>query len=136
MPLVFRAMKKDDDGLPTIEASATGLGVRIGTDVNMQDGQLLANGKGLSVAPDWRLLPIFRIPKRLCDQVSGARGSNQTYCFRFGSGPFERAPFAESLELVPDSPAHGCVAPARSVSLEQFESDLSATRAGWQIDER
>ena len=136
MPLVFRAMKKDDDELPTVEASATGLGVRVGTDVDVQDGHVLTNGKGMSVSPNWRLLPIFRIPKRLCGQFPGARGSNQTCCFRFGSGPFERGALADGLELVPDSPAHGCVAPAQPVSLEQYESDLSATRAGWQIDER
>jgi hypothetical protein len=52
MPLVFRAMKKDEAGLPTVEPSARGLGVRTGIDVDLDSqGNALANGKGVSVSP-------------------------------------------------------------------------------------
>ena len=136
MPLVFRAMKRDEDGLPTIERSASGLGIRPGTDVDVDaGGNAVVNGKGMSVSPAWRVMSIFRIPKRLKDKVQGARGSNNTYCFRFGMGPFQAGEFAAGLELMPDSPTHGCVIPAQLVPLSQYEIDLAATRADWQFDE-
>jgi hypothetical protein len=35
MPRVFRAMRKDEDGLPHVEQSASGLGVRAGVDIDL-----------------------------------------------------------------------------------------------------
>jgi hypothetical protein len=136
MPLVFRAMKRDEDGLPTVEPTANGLGVRPGTDVDVDaQGNVAVNGKGMSVASSWRSLPISRIPKRLRDKVPGARGSNNTFCFKTGSGPFQAGPFAPGLDLVPDSTTHGCVTPTQPVPLAQYQGDLAATRADWQFEE-
>jgi hypothetical protein len=87
------------------------------------------------VGPAWRDLPIFRIPKRLRDKAPGARGSDDTFCFRAGNGPFASGSFAAGLELVVDGPTHACIAPAQSVPLDRYESDLAATRTGWQVDE-
>jgi hypothetical protein len=129
-------MKQDEDGLPTVEHSANGLGVRPGTDVDVDaQGNVVVNGKGMSVSPSWRVLPIFRIPKRLRDRVPGALGSNNTFCFRTGTGPFQSGPFAPGLDLVTDSATHGCVTPAQDVPLAQYQGDLAATRADWQFDE-
>ena len=75
-------------------------------------------------------MSLLRIPKRLKDKVPGARGSNNTFCFRFGTGPFQAGEFAAGLDLVPDSPTHGCVTPAQLVPLAQYEADLAATRTG------
>ena len=133
MPLVFRVMKKSDDGFPTL--SPTSLGARPGIDVDLDQGNVLANGKGMSVAPNWRDINILRLPKRLRPIMPGASGSNNTYCFRFGNGPFVRSDFANGLILVPDSPTHGNVAPVKSVPLATYETDLAATRKGWQVDE-
>jgi hypothetical protein len=136
MPLVFRAMKKDGDGLPTVEQSASGLGIRPGIDIDEDaQGNVIVNGKGMSVSPGWRALPLHRIPKRLRGQVRGARGSDSTYCFKAGEGPFQQEPFAEGLTREPDSATHGCIAPAQPVPLRQYESDLAATRAAWLVDE-
>lgn len=135
MPLVYRAMKKDQEGLPKVEQSASGLGIRPGIDVDIVEGHVEANGKGMSVSPSWQSISIFRIPKRLRDKVPGARGSNNTFCFRYGSGPFQASPIANGLDLVPDSPTHGCMAPTQPVPLTTYESDLAATRDGWQVDE-
>ena len=103
MPLVFRAMRRDHDGLPTVEQSASGLGVRPGIDVDIVGGNVELNGKGMSVSPAWRSINLLRVPKRLRDQVPGARGSNQTHCFRFGTDPFQPGAFAAGLDLVLDS---------------------------------
>ncbi len=136
MPVVFRAMKRSEDGFPTVEQTGSGLGVRPGFDIDLDfQGNVEVNGKGMSVAPTMRSMPIFRIPKRLRDKVPGARGSADTFCFRTGTGPFHEGEFAAGLNLVPDSQTHGCVTPAQSVPLGQYESDLAATRGDWQVDE-
>ncbi len=63
MPRVFRTMCKDTDGLPRVEQSAKGLGVRPNLDIDLDPTcDVLANGKGTSVSPNWRNLLLFRIP--------------------------------------------------------------------------
>ncbi len=89
----------------------------------------------MSVSPNWRDLPLFRIPERLRSLKPGARGSNQTSCFRGGSGPFQQGTFAEGLTLEPDSATHGTIAPVRVMPLDDYQSALEATRPGWQVDE-
>ncbi len=134
MPRVFRVMRKDPDSLPTL--SQTNLGVRPGGDVDLDaQGNVAVNGKGMSVAPNWRDININRIPKRLRPIVPGAGGSNNTFCFRMGNGPFAQGAFANGLTLEPDSATHGNVAPAQVVPFTTYEADLAATRPDWQEDE-
>jgi hypothetical protein len=129
-------MRKDDDGFPTLQQSASALGVRPGVDVDLDaQGSVLVNRNGMSVNPAWRVMSIFRIPKRLRNIVPGARGSNHTFCFRTGTGPFQQGAFAAGLTLEPDSATHGNVAPAQVVPLAQYETDLAATRPDWLVDE-
>jgi hypothetical protein len=134
MPRVFRVMRKEPDGLPTV--SPTSLGVRPGADVDLDaQNNVLVNGKGMSVAPNWCDINRNRIPKRLRRTVPGARGSNNTFCFRMGNGPFQQGHFANGLTLEPDKATHGNVAPAAVVPLASYEADLAATRPDWQEDE-
>jgi hypothetical protein len=129
-------MRKDDDGFPTLQQSASALGVRPGVDVDLDaQGSVLVNRNGMSVNPAWRVMSIFRILKRLRNIVPGARGSNHTFCFRTGTGPFQQGAFAAGLTLEPDSATHGNVAPAQVVPLAQYETDLAATRPDWLVDE-
>ena len=63
---MFRVMREDKDGLPNVAPSATGLGVRTGVDIDLDPhGNVVVNGKGMSVNPGWRNAPLFRIPERL-----------------------------------------------------------------------
>lgn len=134
MPRVFRVMRRDVDNLPTI--SPTSLGVRAGTDVDLDSqGKVLVNGKGMSVAPNWRDINVTRVPKRLRPLLPGAAGSNAWSCFCAGTGPFEPGAFSRGLSLEPDSATHGVLAPAEVVPLATYEADLAATRASWQVDE-
>ena len=134
MPRVFRVMRKDADDLPTV--SPTSLGVRPGKDVDLDaQNNVLVNGKGMSVAPNWREINIHRIPKRLRTLLPGAAGSNSWSCFRIGVGPFQRGDFANGLTLELDSTTHGVVAPAQIVPLATYEGDIAATRPQWQVDE-
>ncbi len=134
MPRVFRVMRMELDGLPMV--SQTSLGVRPGVDVDLDaQSNVLANGKGMSVAPNWRDINVNRIPKRLRPIAPGAGGSNSTFCFRTGDGAFVQGAFANGLTLEPDSATHGNVAPAQVVPLTTYEADLAATRPDWQEDE-
>jgi hypothetical protein len=134
MPLVFRVMRQEPDGLPTVKQ--TSLGVRAGVDVDLDaQNNVLANGKGMSVAPNWRNINRNRIPKRLRPIVPGAGGSNNTFCFRMGNGSFVRGAFANALTLEPDSATHGNIAPAQAVPVATYEADIAATRPDWQEDE-
>ncbi len=136
VPQVFRAMRKDDDGFPTLQQSASALGVRPGVDLEFNpQGNVLVNGKGMSVNPAWRVISILRIPRRLRNIMPGARGPNNTFCFRTGTGSFQQGDFAAGLTLEPDSAMHGNIAPAQVVPLDQYETDLAATRLDWQVDE-
>lgn len=136
MPQVFRIMREDPDGLPNVAPTANGLGVRAGVDIEVdRQGNVLLNGKGMSVNPEWRSAPLFRIPERLRHQKQGARGPNTNACFRCGSGAFSRGSFAERLTLEPDTPAHGVIAPTATVPLSEYEAALAATRSGWEKDE-
>ena len=46
MPVVFRVMKKDQDDLPKVEQSASGLGVRPGIDIDLDaQGNAIVNGQ-------------------------------------------------------------------------------------------
>jgi hypothetical protein len=79
MPFIYRSMLIDGDK-PKVGCSATALGVRVAPakDADLPvgpDGLVLPNTGGMSVAPAWRSLPIFRISKRLRDKIEGASGS-------------------------------------------------------------
>jgi hypothetical protein len=127
-------MKKGSDGWPMV--SQTSLGVRPGIDIDLDpQSNVLVNGKGMSVAPNWKDINVNRIPKRLRPIVAGARGSNNTFCFRMGTGAFVQGAFASGLTLEPDTGTHGNVAPAQVVPLATYEADIAATRPEWQEDE-
>ena len=142
---MFRAMKADPtDNQPAIGESATSLGVRSDgnhSDVQIDsDGNVVQNQKGMSVAPDWRSLPNHRVPKRLREKYgkSGPRGptaADNIRCYRLGKGAFERSKVGDDLEMIPDNPSHGVIAPIRQMSILLYRSLLNQTREYWVIDE-
>ena len=140
MPKICRSMRKGDDEKPLIEATGKGLGVR-GQPVNGvvdvdldQDGKVILNFKGMSVAPSWRDLPYFLISKRLKNQFPAARRPIDVFCFTMGEGPFAEGPVADRLDLKIDTPKHGVVVPRLSVPLDQYQADLANTRNNRTID--
>jgi hypothetical protein len=100
-----------------------------------EHGNVAPQTGGMSVAPSWRQLPPWRIPKRLSALCRGASGKNEDACYKLGAGPFERGAVSESLVLRPDAPDHGLVEPAAVMTLADLRVALAATRGGWQIDE-
>jgi hypothetical protein len=135
-------MRRDPNGnLPVVgTTSSSELGARPGPDVTIdQVGNVVLDGKGMSVAPAWRDLPYTRIPRRLNGLFPGAAGSNANSCFVLGAGPFQASAVTADLELIPDAGPppvrHGVVAPARVMTEGQYNGALAATRPDWVIDE-
>jgi hypothetical protein len=87
----------------------------------------------MSVAPEWRLLPLHRIPPRL--NVPGAKGKNSDACWRMGEGPFQPSFIVEGLELNVDEPTHGTVGPCQAMHQDAYIALLIGTRDLWVIDE-
>ena len=141
MPRIYRSMRKAEDDKPIVDATGKRLGVR-GTPVNGKqdvdlddDGKVVLNDKGMSVAPSWRDLPYFLIPRRLKAISLGAKDSSELYCFAMGDRLFQDDPVAVGLELRCDSSTHGNVVPQLLVPLAEFQNDLANTRDQWIVDE-
>lgn len=146
MPRVYRSMLADGNR-PKTGNSAKTLGVRVG-DNDTDDiatnarGVVVPNAGGMSVAPNWRELPAFRIPERLNEVLRReglppkARGSNHTFCWRLGDGPFFDGIIAENLALRVDSPVHGLVEPAVTMAVDLYVASLASTVELWIVDEQ
>lgn len=142
MPRIYRTMKRADDGLPLVEATARGLGVRVPpdtrSDVDVDSaGNVILNGRGMSVAEHWRHIFPGMIPARLDDGHNGARGSDELHCWRMGEGPFVAGPLADKLQLILKEHARksGLVVPSESLPAQAFQDALAATRGEWIEDE-
>jgi hypothetical protein len=141
MPKVFRSMKTDVSEKPVIEPTNKGLGVRyaplsVRPDVDLdQDDKVILNGKGMSVAPNWRDLPPHLVSIRLRDKYPDAIGSPQLRCYTMGQGLFQDGPISDELKLMLTNSKHGVVGPRTLVLLDQFQADLVATRDLWSIEE-
>ena len=134
-------MKRADDGLPLFGQRSRELGVRVPPDPNADidvdsNGEIVMNGKGMSVADHWQSLPPHLIPKRLRDRARGAIGSNATSCYRLGEGPFSASPINDRLILAVDSDRHGLICPSEAMTMESFQSALAGTRLQWEVDEQ
>jgi len=109
MPLIYRAMLRDGEK-PQIGSEGKMLGVRTPphrhADVKPDEESMVEPGRGMSVAPHWRDLPYFLIPRRLQHLVPKAKGINNAYCWRMGDGSFEDAVMTEELALRVDSKTH------------------------------
>ena len=142
MPLIFRSMQMEGNR-PRIGSTATSLGVRVPPDkkpdIVPDAAESVEPGRGgMSVVPAWRLLPFFRIPRRLKPIMPAATGSNSFSCWRMGEGLFAAGEVFESFALRPDpdNPVkHGFVEPAARMSLVDYRAALAATKCEWVIDE-
>jgi hypothetical protein len=89
----------------------------------------------MSVAPAWRELPFWRIPRRLRHTFPQAAGKDDYACWRMGEGAFADGDVAEGLRLAVDRTDHGTVQPAAVVAVAHFQAALAATQDQWSVDE-
>jgi hypothetical protein len=133
-------MYREEDR-PEVGAQRNQLGVRIDppseADVHPEpypDGEV-TQGKGMSVAPHWKDLRPFLIPKRLRGIVADARGSNDLVIWRHGEGRFHASRITENLALGSVTSKHGQVEPTHTMPVATFQDALAATSGDWQRDE-
>ena len=146
MPKMYRTMKMLDDA-PMIGPSKTMLGAVIAGAVALKPGQtpdlsLTPQGLiepltgGMSVAPEIGKLRSHQIPMCMSHLFKDATGSNKLHCWSMGNGPFTSSPVDSNLNLrVDKEDEHGIVEPERSMTYEEYQSSLAATRDRWQVDE-
>ena len=131
-------MLKDEDDKPTVGKGFCQLGARP-TEIDLDaQNNATPTDKGMSVAPEWRLLPFVVLPRRLDPR---GRCTKPVHCFRRGTAQFQQMTFGNNLELVPDAPAqsvvrHGIVRPAQAVPVADHQQNLAATRAEWETFEQ
>ena len=94
-------------------------------------GNVFLKTGGMSVAPDWRLLPPHRIPRRLNKIVRDATGDNRLLCWRLGDTPFVEGPVSDGLVLRVDKPTHGHIEPSMTMPLKTYTEALAATQELW-----
>jgi hypothetical protein len=140
MPLIYRAMTRDNDGRPKVGTTARTLGVRLPPDPKPDitpdsNGVVRPGTGGMSVAPAWRRLPLYRIPRRLRHLVPQAHGKDEDACWTMGDGPFADGTLAAGLALRVDSARHGLVEPDGEMTVEAYQEALAATRDHWTVDE-
>lgn len=145
MPRIVRPMYSDPtDGLPQAGSHRRCLlGVRpAGTNADIDldpagdvNGDVVVNRKGLSVSADWRQLPGYMIPEELEDDTNAASGKGMKV-YVHGTGAFAEGVVAAALEMLlkPHGVDSGVVCPIATVSLNQYQADLQATRAHWVDD--
>lgn len=135
MPKICRSML-EDGGKPKVGPEGKMLGVRVAPDPRPDiaadaNGNVHPHSGGMSVAPHWRELPSFLIPKRLKSLVPDACGSNKLVCWTTGQGEFVEGNLNNDLRLRPDPKdplSHGFVEPAREMKIDDLQLAL-ATRA-------
>lgn len=114
----------DPDGRPRVVPTARGLGVRLETDIPVDEttGQVQPGTGGMSVAEESpRSLPVHRRPPS-----HGGTGLDPVWTIT-------EEDLAEALiyRLDEPPPRHGMVEPAWEMSFEDFEIALAETRDSW-----
>src|ERR1019366_676227 len=125
MVRLYRSMQEDGQGFPVLGPSARTRGIRPGRDAPavLPAGPIHPGEGGLSVSPDDPMnLPYYRRP-------SAWNGTGADPVWEIGSTQL-------GTELVyrpdPDNPAHGYIEPARHMTVDEFQTVLSATQPLWK----
>jgi hypothetical protein len=125
---LFRTMRADKDGLPSIGRESSMLGVRIAgapSDVRvLDDGTIKAEAGGMSVFIDPRKMPKSIRPRNLPDKA----GESPYPCFKM-----EERQLPQQLVFRRDKEHHGLVEPRQQCKLEEYEARLHGTRSEWKV---
>jgi hypothetical protein len=126
MTTLYRAMKQDTDGMPRVEGTARGLGVRYKDDIPVDDdGICYPESGGMSVAYD---SPLNLPPHRRSSDHGGT-----------GPDPVWELDDSDLPEFLvyrqdPDLHGHGFIEPAYPMEIMDYAEALAATRTSWRIN--
>lgn len=126
MTMLFRGMKEDPDGLPRVERTARGLGVREDIDIPVDgSGYCSPREGGMSVAHDTlQNLPAHRRPPE-----HGGTGPDPVWELDETDLPSSLV-YREDEDLA----GHGFIEPAFTMDLADYEDAIAATRSSWRIN--
>jgi hypothetical protein len=124
---LYRTMRANADGRPTVGRSFLCLGVRIlgpSADVRvLDDGTVLPLSGGMSAFLDPRKMPKSLRPRTLAEKP----GESPHPLFKLTD---DKIP--PTLAFRRDSEHHGLVEPSAPCKIEEYEGDLESTRAEWR----
>ena len=125
---LFRSMKEDSNGVPTIGHSGRMLGVRPGNNptpdvLAVQASDLvLPNQGGMSAAPHD---PLHLLRHRRPPSLGGTGHDPVWYIETDELGP--------DLQFRQDRPTHGVIEPVRPMPLQEYQDAVADTRGRWKL---
>jgi hypothetical protein len=124
--LVYRSMKEDPDGLPLVAKTSSGLGVRVGYDVVLDDsGDVLPGLGGVSVMLSVAYLPRSRRPPRL-----GGIARETDEVWQLEEDDLDGALVVRPDDEDPDR--HAFIEPRDLMPIDEYERLLWESRASWR----
>ena len=125
---LFRSMKADTDGLPSVGPTARELGARPDDDIRVDvEGYVAPLTGGLSVSPvSAQRLPAHRRPPEL-----GGNGKDPVW--RLTSDLLPAVLRYRPDDEDPDG--HGTIEPVSRMTLDAYQQALQATRGAWKLVE-
>jgi hypothetical protein len=125
---LFRSMKVDTDGLPSVGPTARELGVRPGDDIPVDnDGYVEPLTGGISVSP----VAADRLPEHRRPPEVGGTGKDPVWTLTSDL-------LAATLRYRPDDEdpdGHGTIEPVSRMTLDAYQQALRATRSAWTLVE-
>jgi hypothetical protein len=125
---LYRSMKALEDGLPDVDESSRTLGARRGSDIaSNEDGVIEAGAGGMSISTSPWKLPMHRRPGEF-----GGNGADPLFVLREQDlGP------TLTVRLDDKGPSsHGFVEPVRTMTFDEYQAAIWATRRSWKrLDE-
>lgn len=133
---MYRVMLKGADNKPVTGDQACMLGVRIPTDIAPDSASNVhpATG-GMSVSPSIWTIPVHRVPIRLKNLITGARGKNEHSVWSMGQSAFVAGRITKELALRPENDRHGLVEPSVVMSIQKYQAALASTKNNLSEDE-
>ncbi|MGH3112272.1 MAG: hypothetical protein ACRDOP_02260 [Gaiellaceae bacterium] len=123
---LYRSMRKGRGEKPEVGRSARMLGIRPGIDILVEsDGTVGGGAGGMSVAPD----SPANLPRHRRPPEHGGTGKDPVW-------EIDIAELEEALAYREDPlqrGVHGFVEPRGTMTLEDYESALAATREAWRL---
>jgi hypothetical protein len=124
MPMIYRGMKDDGEGMPACGPTARTLGVRLTRDIKISEDQMVGPGTGgMSVAPDSpQNLERHRRPAE-----HGGYGPDPVW-------EIDSDDLPSTLAYRPDPrnvSRHGFVEPIEEMSLNAYQEALATSRGFW-----
>jgi hypothetical protein len=125
---LFRSMKADNDGLPSVGPTARELGVRPGDDILVDTaGYVEPLSGGISVSPG----AADRLPEHRRPPEIGGTGKDPVWTLTSDVLPAD-------LRYRPDDEdpdGHGTIEPVSRMTLDAYQQALRATRSAWTLVE-